>query len=88
DAAGLIRVRDEVASRTVRKAVMIEARNGEVSAGILLGLGIGTEDDVANRKSHHELEHEDGAPHDHDEFDSFVVELGPVADPAGFMAAL
>ncbi|WP_261333757.1 cobalamin biosynthesis protein CobW, partial [Rhizobium leguminosarum] len=88
DAAGLSRVRDEVASRTVRKTVMIEARNGEVSAGILLGLGIGTEDDVANRKSHHELEHEDGAPHDHDEFDSFVIELGAIADPAGFVEAL
>jgi cobalamin biosynthesis protein CobW len=88
DAAGLIRVRDEVASRTVRKPVMIEAKNGEVSAGILLGLGIGTEDDVANRKSHHELEHEDGAPHDHDEFDSFVVDLGPIADPASFVEAL
>lgn len=55
---------------------------------ILLGLGIGTEDDVANRKSHHELEHEDGAPHDHDEFDSFVVDLGAIADPAGFVEAL
>ncbi|WP_017964676.1 cobalamin biosynthesis protein CobW [Rhizobium leguminosarum] len=88
DAAGLTRVRGEVASRTVRKPVMIEARNGEVSAGILLGLGIGTEDDVANRKSHHELEHEDGAPHDHDEFDSFVVELASVADPAGFIESL
>jgi cobalamin biosynthesis protein CobW len=77
-------VRSEVAARTARKPVMIEAKNGEVPASVLLGLGIGTEDDVANRKSHHELEHEDGAPHDHDEFDSFVVELGSVADPVAF----
>ena len=67
---------------------MIEAKNGEVSAAVLLGLGVGTEDDIANRKSHHELEHEDGEAHDHDEFDSFVVELGPIADPAGFVEAL
>ncbi|MBB3397512.1 MULTISPECIES: cobalamin biosynthesis protein CobW [unclassified Rhizobium] len=88
DAAGLGRVRDEVASRVARKPVMIEARNGEVPASVLLGLGVGTEDDVVNRKSHHELEHQDGVTHDHDEFDSFVVELGPVADPAAFVGAL
>lgn len=88
DSDGLGRVREEVASRIARKPTMIEARNGEVPAAILLGLGIGTEADVANRKSHHELEHEDGTPHDHDEFDSFVVELGPISDPTAFVAKL
>ncbi|MCV3737014.1 cobalamin biosynthesis protein CobW [Rhizobium sp. TRM96647] len=88
DAAGLKTVRDEVASRTARKPAMIEARNGDVAAAVLLGLGVGTEDDIKNRKSHHELEHENGEEHDHDEFDSFVVELGPVADPAGFVERL
>ena len=88
DGAGLVRVRDEVASRTARKPTMIEAKNGDVPAAILLGLGIGTEGDVANRKSHHELEHEDGTPHDHDEFDSFVVELGAIADPSSFVERL
>ncbi len=88
DGAGIASVRAEVASRTHRKPTMIEARNGEVSAAILLGLGVGTEGDIANRKSHHELEHEDGAPHDHDEFDSFVVDLGPIAEPVTFIERL
>ncbi|MBB4289959.1 cobalamin biosynthesis protein CobW [Rhizobium leguminosarum] len=88
DVAGLGRVKSEVASRIARKPVMIEARNGEVPASVLLGLGIGAEDDIANRKSHHELEHEDGEPHDHDEFDSFVVELGAIADTSGFVEKL
>ena len=88
DGEGLGRVREEVAARIARKPVLIEARNGEVPAAVLLGLGIGTEGDIGNRKSHHELEHEDGTPHDHDEFDSFVVELGPVADQAGFVEGL
>ena len=88
DIDGLGRVRAEVASRASRKPTIIEAKNGDVPAAILLGLGIGTEDDIVNRKSHHELEHEDGTPHDHDEFDSFVVELGPIADPAAFVDAL
>ncbi|MBB3655507.1 cobalamin biosynthesis protein CobW [Rhizobium sp. BK650] len=88
DSDGLGRVKSEVASRIARKPVMIEAKNGEVPASVLLGLGIGTEDDVVNRKSHHELEHEDGEPHDHDEFDSFVVELGAVSDTSGFVEKL
>ncbi|MBB3918201.1 cobalamin biosynthesis protein CobW [Rhizobium fabae] len=88
DADGLGRVKSEVASRIARKPVMIEARNGEVPASVLLGLGIGTEDDIVNRKSHHELEHEEGEPHDHDEFDSFVVELGAIADTSGFVEKL
>lgn len=88
DSTGLAFVRNEVSSRTSRKPAMIEAKNGEVSAAVLLGLGVGTESDIANRKSHHEMEHEAGEEHDHDEFDSFVVELGAVADPAGFIEKL
>ncbi|WP_075292703.1 cobalamin biosynthesis protein CobW [Pararhizobium arenae] len=88
DSTGLAFVRKEVESRTHRKPAMIEAKNGEVSAAVLLGLGVGTENDIANRKSHHELEHENGEEHDHDEFDSFVVELGAIADPAAFIERL
>ena len=97
DAAGIAAVRAEVASRTHRKPAMIEAKNGEVSSAVLLGLGIGTEADIDNRRSHHEMEHDalhaDGVEHDHhhhdhDEFDSFVVELGAVADPAVFVEKL
>ncbi|WP_438747796.1 cobalamin biosynthesis protein CobW [Pararhizobium sp. O133] len=88
DSTGLAFVRNEVSSRTSRKPAMIEARNGEVSAAVLLGLGVGTESDIANRKSHHEMEHEAGEEHDHDEFDSFVVELGAIADPAAFIEKL
>ncbi|KQS98035.1 MULTISPECIES: cobalamin biosynthesis protein CobW [unclassified Rhizobium] len=88
DSTGLAFVRNEVSSRTSRKPAMIEAKNGEVSAAVLLGLGVGTESDIANRKSHHEMEHEAGEEHDHDEFDSFVVELGAIADPAAFIEKL
>ncbi|KQY22610.1 cobalamin biosynthesis protein CobW [Rhizobium sp. Root483D2] len=88
DSTGLAFVRNEVASRTSRKPTMIEAKNGEVSSAVLLGLGVGTESDIANRKSHHEMEHEAGEEHSHDEFDSFVVELGPIADPAAFIEKL
>ena len=89
DAAGLQAVRDIVSAATARKPRMIEARNGDVPASVLLGLGVGTEDDIENRKSHHELEHE-GAPHDHDhdEFESFVVELEAIVEPKVFIEQL
>ncbi|MBO3760560.1 cobalamin biosynthesis protein CobW [Ciceribacter sp. L1K22] len=98
DAAGVVAVRAEVAGRTARKPTMIEARNGEVPSLVLLGIGAGTEDDIENRKSHHELEHEAAHAaggdhdhlhhHDHDEFESFVLKLPPIADPAGFVEKL
>jgi cobalamin biosynthesis protein CobW len=96
DAAGIAAVRAEVTGRTSRKPSMIEAKNGEVPSLVLLGIGAGTEDDIENRKSHHELEHEalhDSGEdhdhhHDHDEFESFVLKLGAVKDPAEFIDRL
>ncbi len=90
DATGLESVRAHVGERARRRPAMVSARNGEVPSSVLLGLGVGTEDDIGNRKSHHEMEHEAGEDHDHDhdEFESFVVETGSVADPAAFAEAL
>lgn len=51
--------------------------NGKVDAAVALGLGLGVEDDIENRRTHHD----DEADHEHDEFDSFVVELPAVARP-------
>jgi cobalamin biosynthesis protein CobW len=89
DEAGLKAVREIVSNATARKPRMIEARNGELPASVLLGLGVGTEDQIELRKSHHELEHE-GEPHDHDhdEFESFIVDLGALDDANAFVAAL
>lgn len=98
DANGIAAVRAEVTGRTHRKPAMIEAKNGDVPAIVLLGLGAGSEGDIDNRKSHHELEHEAAHAagddhdhlhhHDHDEFESFVLKLGPVADPSAFVERL
>lgn len=89
DDAGLRSVRDIVTAATARRPRMIEARNGDIPASVLLGLGVGTESDIENRKSHHELEHEgEGHAHDHEEFESFVVELGALEDPSAFIEKL
>ena len=56
--------------------------DGKVDPAALLGLGIGTEDDIENRRTWHDAEEE----HDHDDFDSFVVALPEIADPAALAA--
>jgi len=57
---------------------LIRARNGHVDIAALLGMGMGSEDDIANRPSHHELEH-GGQTHEHDDFDSFSIRLPAIA---------
>jgi cobalamin biosynthesis protein CobW len=65
---------------------VIRAAHGEVTPAALIGLGVAAEDDVANRPTHHERAGE--VDHDHDDFDSFDVTLGDVADADAFLAHL
>ena len=50
---------------------VVPASFGAIDARILLGIGAAAEDDLAQRPSHHDAEGE----HDHDDFESFHVEL-------------
>jgi cobalamin biosynthesis protein CobW len=62
----------------LRPAVkQIATADGRLSLQVALGLGAAAEDDLASRPSHHDLE----AGHDHDDFDSFVLHFGAIADP-------
>jgi cobalamin biosynthesis protein CobW len=94
DSAALDGVRADVQQRTGRRPPMVTSHNGQVSPKVLLGLGVGSENDIENRKSHHEIEHDaahaagEDHDHDHDEFESFVVETGAVANPDAFTEAL
>ncbi|HEY8161810.1 MAG TPA: cobalamin biosynthesis protein CobW [Methylocystis sp.] len=63
---------------------IVRAREGRVDPLVLLGLAAAAEDDLANRPSHHDAEPE----HDHDDFDSFVVDVPAVSDPAALVASL
>ena len=62
----------------------VRATHGRIDPAILLGLDAGAEDDLETRPSLHDGEDE----HDHDDFDSFVVALGDVADPDALEARL
>ncbi len=77
DAAGFERAQAAIADVLPRTVKVITAADGRVDQSLLLGLGVGTEDDIANRHTHHDNEED----HDHDDFDSFVVSVAEVADP-------
>jgi cobalamin biosynthesis protein CobW len=78
DSASLDRARTTVAGKLPRAVKIVAVSDGKVDPVALLGLGIGAEDDIANRPTHHDQEPD----HDHDDFDSFVVPLPEIADPA------
>jgi cobalamin biosynthesis protein CobW len=88
DAQQLANVRALVSASTDRPLKIIEAQNGNLPAHVLLGLGMGTEDLIATRKSHHEMEHEAGADHDHDDFDSFIASAPAASNVPAFLDGL
>ncbi|MBO6727538.1 MAG: cobalamin biosynthesis protein CobW [Rhizobiaceae bacterium] len=82
DAAGRERAEKTVTSHLPRAVKVVPAKEGQVDPAILLGLGMAVEDEIDGRKTHH-----DGLDdHDHDDFDTFVIEVGAISDPAEIAA--
>lgn len=77
DEAGLKKASAAVSEALPRAVKVFNAAGGKVDALALLGLNVGTEADIENRKTHHD----DELDHDHDDFDSFVLPLPEVSDP-------
>ena len=75
DEATQQRLLTEIAAKLPRAVKILPTRHGAVDPLVLLGLNAAAEADLAARPSHH-----DGldAEHDHDDFESFVVELEEV----------
>jgi cobalamin biosynthesis protein CobW len=67
-----------IAQALPRAVKIVSVAEGKVDPAVLLGLGVATEDDIENRRTHHDLE----LDHDHDDFASFVVAVPEIADPA------
>ena len=78
DAEGMAKAVATIAGALPRAVKIVMVAEGKVDPAALLGLGVGTEDDIENRKTHHD----DELDHDHDDFESFVVEIGEIGDPA------
>jgi cobalamin biosynthesis protein CobW len=83
----LVRVETRLREEQRPGAGLIRAANGHVDVAALLGLGIGSEADIANRQSHHELEH-GGEAHEHDDFDSFSLRLPAIAGKDALLATI
>ncbi|HEV2504709.1 MAG TPA: cobalamin biosynthesis protein CobW [Mesorhizobium sp.] len=77
DEAGAARANAVLSEHVARAVKVVPTAQGKVDPSVLLGLGLAVEDDIENRKSHH-----DGmGDHEHDDFDTFVVEIPAVANP-------
>src|SRR5882724_7743664 len=84
DAAGAARAMAAIAKALPRAVTIVPVADGKVDPVALLGLGVGTEDDIANRRTRHDAE----LDHDHDDFDSFVLPLPEISDPAALSARI
>jgi len=82
DAAGIDKAMTAISGALPRSVKVVTVTDGKVDEALLLGLGVGTEADIENRRTRHDEE----AEHDHDDFDSFVVSLGEIADPPALVA--
>ena len=84
DEKGAKRALATVTNALPRSVRIVTVADGKVDPAAMLGLGVGTEDDIENRRTHHD----DELDHDHDDFDSFVVDIGEVQDPAALAARI
>jgi cobalamin biosynthesis protein CobW len=78
DASGLDRAKSAIEGALPRSVRIVATAEGKIDPAALLGLGVGTEHDIENRKTHHD----DELDHDHDDFDSFVLPMPEIGDPA------
>ena len=74
----------EIRATVPRAVKVVPTREGRIDAAVLLGLAAAAEDDLANRPSHHDAEE----GHDHDDFDSFVLDVPALDDPEAFTRKL
>jgi cobalamin biosynthesis protein CobW len=82
--AGIAKAKEVVEAEAPRKLPIIAITDGVVDPRVILGLEAAAEDDLENRPSHHDG-HDD---HEHDDFDSIVVDLGEVEDVQALQDAI
>ena len=80
DAATAKQLDADLGAKLRKGAKLVTASHGDVPLDVLLGIAAAAEDDLATRPSHADAL----GDHDHDDFDSFVVEIGTIDDPAAF----
>jgi cobalamin biosynthesis protein CobW len=77
-------VTGDIKATVPRVVKVIETSGGELDASVLLGLGAAAETDLAARPSHHESEED----HDHDDFDTFIIDIPALDGPEELIARI
>ncbi|KFI32459.1 cobalamin biosynthesis protein CobW [Haematobacter missouriensis] len=75
--AGLAEARRIIGAEAPRALPMIALTEGMIDPRVVLGLNAAAEDGLDARPSHHDGEEE----HDHDDFDTIVLDMPEIADP-------
>ncbi len=81
---GVARARQVIAAEAPRPLPVVEVAEGVVDPRVILGLEAAAEDDMDARPSHHD-DHDD---HEHDDFDSVVIDIPELSDPADLVARI
>ncbi|WP_195819558.1 cobalamin biosynthesis protein CobW [Roseobacter sp. MH60115] len=81
---GVAKAKAIIAAEAPRPLPVVEVAEGVVDPRVILGLEAAAEDDMEARPSHHDG-HDD---HEHDDFESIVVDIPEQADPADLVRAV
>lgn len=84
DEATTHQIRADIQDAVRPSVKLVGAAHGQVDPCVALGLDAAAESDLDSRPSHHD----DGEPHDHDDFVSFDVQLAEVDSPGTLLASL
>ncbi|MGY3439997.1 cobalamin biosynthesis protein CobW [Marinovum sp. KMM 9879] len=81
---GVAKAKAIIAAESPRPLPVIEVAEGRIDPRIILGLEAAAEDDIDARPSHHDGPHD----HDHEDFESIVVDIPELTDPAQLVQAI
>ena len=81
---GIAKAKEIIASEAPRPLPVVEVAEGAVDPRVILGLEAAAEDDMDARPSHHDG-HDD---HEHDDFESVIIDIPEVDDPADLVARI
>jgi cobalamin biosynthesis protein CobW len=82
--AGLAAARAVIEAEAPRQLPMIAMTEGVIDPRLILGLNAKAEDDLASRPSHHDGEDD----HEHDDFNTVVMDLPEITDPDLLVASI
>ena len=81
---GIAKAKAVIEAEAPRPLPVVEVAEGAVDPRVILGLEAAAEDDMDARPSHHDG-HDD---HEHDDFESVIIDIPEVADPADLVARI